>query len=118
MMPFGGEFWEKFKHAFKVPNRDEEKVISKGEEMILEKVASKIVDMKMTAPALIFLETFKPLSFIGNQVMIFLDPFVKALFNWKDYERLTKLMENRYNIERLCLKIEEIERKRKDEKKS
>ena len=43
------------------------------EEELLRKVAQKVVDRRMTVPAIIFLESVKPLSYIGSQVMVFLE---------------------------------------------
>ena len=62
----------------------------------------------------------KPLSFVGSQALVFLEPFVKAFLNLASYDRFTALMEDRKNVERLIRKIEELEderaRKEREEK--
>jgi len=60
----------------------------------------------MTVPAIFFLESMKPLSFVGSQAMHFFEPFVNAFFPVRDYERFALLMERRENLELLLVKIE------------
>jgi len=60
----------------------------------------------MTVPAIFFLESMKPLSFVGSQAMHFFEPFVNAFFTVRDYERFALLMERRENLEALLVKIE------------
>lgn len=79
------------------------------EEALIEKLAEKVVRWQATVPAIMALETVKPLNFIGSQAMIFLEPFVQTLFNLKDYETFRVMMEKRENVERLLLKIEEFD---------
>lgn len=61
---------------------------------------------RMTVPAIFFLESMKPLSFVGSQAMHFFEPFVNAFFTVRDYERFAVLMERRENLEALLVKIE------------
>lgn len=90
------------------------------DEALLTAVAGRVVRMGMAVPAVFFLESTKPLSFVGSQALVFLEPFVKAFLNLASYDRFTTLMEDRKNVERLIRKIEELEderaRKEKDEK--
>jgi hypothetical protein len=60
----------------------------------------------MTVPAILFLESVKPLSFVGSQALYFFEPMVRALFSVPEYERFAALLERRENIEVLLLKIE------------
>lgn len=80
-----------------------------AEEAILRRLAAKVVEWKMTVPAILFLESVKPLNFIGAQAMVFFEPFVQTIFNLKDYDTLRIMMEKRENVERLLLKIEELD---------
>lgn len=85
------------------------------DEELLERLAGWVVERRMTAPAIIFLESHRPLSFVGSQVMIaasplvsFFGPFFKASvgFDGEDFQRFAELMENRDNLERLIIEIE------------
>jgi len=60
----------------------------------------------MTVPAILFLESVKPLSFIGSQAMYFFEPMVRALFAVPQYERFAAMMERRENVEALLVAIE------------
>ena len=76
------------------------------EDAVLEKLAKKVVEWKMAVPAILFLESVKPLNFIGSQTMVFFEPIVQAVFNIKDYDTLRCALEKRKTIEILLLKIE------------
>jgi hypothetical protein len=82
------------------------------DEALLTAIASRVVRMGMAVPAVFFLESSKPLSFIGSQALVFLEPFVKAFLNLKSYDRFTALMEERENVERLIQKVEQLEEER------
>ena len=42
-------------------------------------------------------------------MLIFLEPFIQTLFNFRQYQRFALLMEDRDNWERLIRKIEDLE---------
>ncbi len=79
---------------------------------LLTRLAREIVDRSLSAPAIMFLESTKPLSFIGSQIMVFLSPFVKAFWDGASYDQLASLLEDRENIELLLGEIERIEAER------
>jgi hypothetical protein len=89
--------------------RVEVEPLKEREAAIMEKIASKVVEWKMTVPAILFLESVKPLNYIGAQTMVFFEPFVQALFNFSEYDTFREMMERRENVERLLLKIEEVD---------
>jgi len=88
---------------------DKAQPLTEDEARVMQKLAAKVVEWKMAVPAILFLESVKPLNFIGAQMMIFFEPFVQTLFNIKDYDTFRELMERRENVERLLLKIEELD---------
>jgi hypothetical protein len=75
----------------------------------MDRFAKRIVDWRMTAPAVLFLESAKPLSFLGNQALIFFQPIVQSIFNFKTYDEITEILEERENLEYLLCKIEALE---------
>jgi hypothetical protein len=79
------------------------------DEELIRKVAERIVRMRMTVPAIFFLESSKPLAFLGSQLLIFLEPFVQTLFNIRQYQRFALLMEDRDNWEKMIRKVEDLE---------
>jgi hypothetical protein len=84
-------------------------ILPEEEEVVLAKVAQKVVDKGMTVPAILFLETIKPLNFIGSQAMVFFEPVVQTVFNLKDYDTLRQALEKRESVEILLLRIEEFD---------
>ena len=76
---------------------------------MVAKVAERVVRMRMSVPAIFFLESSKPLAFVGGQLLIFLEPFVQTLFNFAQYQRFALLMEDRDNWEMMIRKIEDLE---------
>jgi len=113
-----------FRHPFstepKTPG-NEKKELTPEQQEILDKIAKKVVLWKMSVPAILFLESVKPLNYIGSQMLVFFEPFVQTLFSWKDYDEFRKMMEERENTERLLQTIEkfdsEAQVKEKEEKK-
>jgi hypothetical protein len=88
-------------------SRNEPEPLTEREAAIMEKIANKVVEWKMTVPAILFLESVKPLNYIGAQAMVFFEPFVQSLFNIAEYDTFREMMERRENVERLLQKIEE-----------
>jgi hypothetical protein len=90
-------------------NVEDKPALTEREEQVMTRLATKVVEWKMTVPAILFLESVKPLNFIGAQMMIFFEPFVQTLFNLRDYDTFREMMERRESVERLLLKIEELD---------
>ncbi|HET6612835.1 MAG TPA: hypothetical protein VFG83_12635 [Kofleriaceae bacterium] len=74
---------------------------------LLDKLADGIARRRLTPAALFFLESIKPLGFLGSQVMWFLQPIIQII--WRDpatYLRVAKLLERRGSIELLLRRLE------------
>lgn len=76
------------------------------ETRVLERLADRVVELRMEVPALITLESARPLSLVAGQAMIFFEPLVQALFRITDYRLYAKLIERRECIEHLARMIE------------
>lgn len=79
---------------------------SPEDEALLDRLARSTVRVGMAVPAIFFLESVKPLNFIGSQVLVFFGPLVTAFFSADGYMRLAALLERRDSLEALILKIE------------
>jgi len=82
---------------------------SPEDEALIESVAIRVVKMGMATPAVFFLESVKPLSFLGSQALIFFEPLVRSIFHLAQYERFARLMESRDSVERLLERIEALD---------
>jgi hypothetical protein len=79
---------------------------SDHEKELLDKLARKVVHWKMSVPAIMALESVKPLNYIGSQAMVFFEPMVQTIFNLADYDTMRQMLERRETIEMLLLRIE------------
>ncbi|MGB7062287.1 MAG: hypothetical protein WBF13_08045 [Candidatus Zixiibacteriota bacterium] len=100
------------------PRRGEEEKLSPRQEEILTKIARKVVHWKMSVPAVLFLESVKPLNYVGSQMMVFFEPFVHALFSWRDYDEVRTMMEERGTVEKLLQRIEQLDSEAQDKEKA
>ena len=73
---------------------------------LLERLARRVVELRLETPALLTLETARPLSVIAGQAMLFFEPFAQALFRLPDYRRIAALVERRDAMEVLASLIE------------
>lgn len=74
--------------------------------VLLEKVATWIVRRGLTTPAILFLETGKPLNFLGSQLLIGFSPFIQAIFKGDEYQKFALILEKDANVELLIELIE------------
>lgn len=73
---------------------------------LLERLARRVVELRLETPALLTLETARPLSVLAGQAMLFFEPFAQALFRLPDYRRVAALVERRDALEALTAMIE------------
>ena len=95
-----------FKGNIDLPSPEDSPLPS--EEMaVIDKVAHKVVDRGWTVPSILFLESVKPLNYIASQALVFFEPIVQTVFNFRDYDNFRSALEKRETIEILIQKIEE-----------
>jgi hypothetical protein len=99
------QFRQAFAHAFALALAGQP--LSSEEATLLEKVADVIVRRDMTAPALLFLESLGPLTFLGSQVGHGMRPFLELFCDATEMERLATLLERRDSIDQLIVLIQE-----------
>jgi hypothetical protein len=98
---------EWFAHAFALDSGAEP--LDEKDQALLEKVANGVVSRRMTMPALLFLESVKPLSFIGGQALVFFGPMLELVLKREEIERSSRLLERRDVLEMLAARIEALE---------
>lgn len=74
----------------------------------LERLARAVVARGMETPAIVFLESVVPLSFLGSQAMLALLPFVKLASIDADYREVARALEDRRSLRLLASRIEEL----------
>ena len=81
--------------------------LSDADRALFARLGAWIAARRLETPAVLFLETMRPLSFVGAQGLYFLEPFARAIFDVTEYERLARLLERRSNLELLVRAIED-----------
>ena len=73
---------------------------------LLERVAATVVERGMATPAILFLESVGPMSFLGSQALHFFTPILEVIIPQHDVERVAQLLERRDTLSRLTVLIE------------
>jgi hypothetical protein len=73
---------------------------------LLERVARRVVDLRLEVPAILTLESCRPLSLVAGQALLFFQPLAQALFPLPHLERFAALLERRDALDALTRLIE------------
>jgi hypothetical protein len=92
------------RHAFAVGTVGQP--LTAEEQVLLEKVATTIVNRGMASPAVLFLESAGPMNFLGSQALHFLAPILDLACDAREIEQAARLLERRDAIPRLIELIE------------
>jgi len=92
--------------------------LSPEDAAFLERLARWIAVRGLSVPAILFLESSKPLNFVGSQFLFFFEPMVKIFVGGEGYTRFARLMERRESVEDFLQKIESAEETVREERKS
>jgi hypothetical protein len=83
-----------------------EAALSAEDRDLLDRIAGRVVELRLETPAILAIESLGPLSFVGGQALVFFQPLAQALFRFRDYERFAALLERRGSLEALTVAIE------------
>ena len=75
--------------------------LSDGDKALLDRVAGEILRRGVQGPAILALETLKPLSGLGAQALLSLRPFLASA----DLERAARLLERKAGIDGLLERL-------------
>ncbi len=75
---------------------------------LIEKIASRVVQLGMAAPAVLVLEMHKPLAFLASQSLLLGSGLLAPIFGPQNVQQYVRLLESRENIERVIQRIEEL----------
>ena len=96
------------KHAFAIGDTTDYEPNEK-QKNIVDKVCREVVKRQLTLPAQVMLETFRPLNYIGSQVMHFFQPIISAVLTGDGYIEFSHFLEKRGSVDYLSRRINEIE---------
>lgn len=83
--------------------------LTEDEQAMVDRVCREVIRRRMTVPALMFLESVRPLNFIGAQTLHFFAPFVSVLTDSREHEAFARLLEHRRFIDYLCKRLEALD---------
>ncbi|MHC4321467.1 MAG: hypothetical protein ACYST3_04250 [Planctomycetota bacterium] len=92
-----------FKHAFATDSAK----LEDCDTALIRKLADYIVKRNMSVPAVMFLESVRPLNYVGSQAMVFFKPILSRFFTREEYDKLATMLEKREAIDRLIKEIEQ-----------
>ena len=72
----------------------------------VKKVADKIIDLKLTMPAILLLEAHKPLAFLGSQLLLVAQPTFDIFFPKNFIGNLAELLAEPQQLEQLIRRLE------------
>ena len=84
--------------------------VSEEQRATVQKVADFIVRFGLTVPAILALESLRPLSFVGSQFMHVLSPAVTIFLTQHDWDAMATLLEHRGGVEYVLQAIERTDR--------
>ena len=85
----------------------EEADLTEDERTLLDELADGIARRRLTSAAMFFLESMKPMGYVGSQMMIFLRPMVSVVWsNPTRWDQLQQVLEKRGSIELLLRRLE------------
>lgn len=80
--------------------------LADADRALLERVAGRIVALRLEVPALLTLESTRPLGLVAGQALIFFEPIAQALLGLGDLRRFARLLERRETLDELVGMIE------------
>ena len=84
-----------------------EAVLGDEDRRLLDRLAEAVACRRMATPAILFLESARPLGFVASQVLHFFRPLVGAVVkDAPSYDRVAKLLERRGAVELLIRRLE------------
>lgn len=102
------EKWDRVRaelsHAFST--RSEAEIFTTEDLALLQRIADAVVQRRMAAPAVVFLESLGPMSFLGSQALHFFAPIIELAFSAHEVSQVAALLERRDTTVRLIALIE------------
>ena len=102
---------DSIKHAFALGEKTNFNP-TENQKHIVDKVGHEVVKRHLAMPAVLLLETLRPLNYIGSQVMHFFQPIISSVLPVDGYSDFTELLEQRGSVDYFCERITNIEEKR------
>jgi len=98
------------KHAFAIDVNEGEDVTPSAEQTdAIDRVMKEIHRRKMSVPSSMFLETCRPLNYVGSQLLVFFSPILKVTLGINAQDAFARFLEQRGSIDYLLRRLEELD---------
>jgi hypothetical protein len=77
-------------------------------DQLVENLARRLDDWRLTTPAIAFLETHRPLSFLASQSLLALQPLLMLFLGDVSVEEYATLLEDPSSVQRVICRLEEL----------
>ena len=95
------------KHAFAIePDKPVEP--TDAQRAIIDRLFRQVIARGLTTPALIFLESVRPLNYVSSQTLHFFVPVLAVVADAQACRELADFLEHRGSVDYLCRRIEEL----------
>ena len=91
-----------------------EEELSREDMAVIERFAEGVVDRRLATPVVLFLESVRPLNFVGSQLLYFLSPLIGWFVPRWELEAFGRVLEKRKAIGRILDEIEAREKERRE----
>ena len=86
----------------------ETELTSDERDQILDRAAREVARRRLEVPAVLWLELHRPLTFAMSQALVLFTPLLGPAFGLDNMQKLSKLLEDRSNLDRLIDRIEDL----------
>jgi hypothetical protein len=83
-------------------------VVTEEAAAAVDRVARFVVRFGLTVPAILALESMRPLSFVGSQFMHLLSPAISTMLSASEWDAMAALLEDRRGLDHLIGRIENL----------
>ncbi len=99
--------FEWLKHAFAVEPEGAVEPTA-AQKAVVDRLCRQVVARGLVAPALVFLESVRPLNYVTSQTLLFFEPVLSALADPAACRDLADFLEHRGSVDYLCRRMEKL----------
>lgn len=93
------------KHAFALSDGQPAEPSASQREAV-DRILQEVVRRRMTVPAVMLLETCRPLNYVGSQLLVFFSPMMKIALGTQAQDDFARFLEQRGSIDYLLDRLE------------
>ena len=94
------------RHAFMV-EKESDFAPDEKDRALIDTVCREVVKRGMATPAILFLESTRPLNYLGSQTMTFFEPVMHAVLRHPEaWKRFAAILEHRGSVEFISRRID------------